>query len=170
MRKLGFSLLLTLGLILTPLWAASADFKVGIVDGMDIVTKSAAGKMVQENLKKKSAELSRPFEQKRQDIAKIMADFEKQSSVMKEDARKRKEEEINRMLEDFRRQQAEAEKQMSQYQERELGPLFKKLEQAVNTVAQENKLDMVLDKRNAGLLFMTPGLDITEKVRTKFGP
>jgi hypothetical protein len=28
---------------------------------------------------------------------------------------------------------------------------------------------MVLDKRNAGLLFMDPKLDITEKVRSKFG-
>ena len=36
-------------------------------------------------------------------------------------------------------------------------------------VAQENKLDMVLDKRNAGLLFMDPKMDITDKVRSKFG-
>ena len=28
---------------------------------------------------------------------------------------------------------------------------------------------MVLDKRNAGLLYMDPKLDITDKVRSKFG-
>jgi len=36
-------------------------------------------------------------------------------------------------------------------------------------VAQDNKLDLVLDKRNSGLLYMAPGMDITEKVRSKFG-
>jgi Skp family chaperone for outer membrane proteins len=36
-------------------------------------------------------------------------------------------------------------------------------------VAQEDKLDMVLDKRNSGLLYIAPGMDITEKVRSKFG-
>jgi hypothetical protein len=28
---------------------------------------------------------------------------------------------------------------------------------------------MVLDKRNAGLLYMDPKMDITDKVRSKFG-
>jgi Skp family chaperone for outer membrane proteins len=36
-------------------------------------------------------------------------------------------------------------------------------------VAQAEKLDIVLDKRNAGLLYMDPKLDITDKVRGKFG-
>jgi outer membrane protein len=170
MSKFAFALLIILGLALTPLWSAQADFKVGVVDGMDVVTKSTAGKGVQENLRKKSTELSRPFEARRQDIARMMADFEKQASVMKEDARKRKEEEINKKVEEFRKQQADAEKQMAQFQEKELAPLFQKLEQAVKAVATENKLDLVLDKRNSGLLFIAPSLDITEKVRSKFGP
>ena len=44
MSKVGVGLLLTAALVLTPLWAAAAEFKVGVVDGMDVVSKSAAGK------------------------------------------------------------------------------------------------------------------------------
>jgi outer membrane protein len=170
MSKLSISLLLTLGLLLIPLGAGAADFKVGVIDGMDIVSKSAEGKKVQENLRKKSEELSRPAEARQRDVAKMMEDFQKQASVMKEDARKRKEEEINKKIEELRRSGADAEKQFAQYQEKELGPLFQKLEQAVKAVAQDQKLDMVLDKRNSGLLYMNPSLDVTEKVRSKFGP
>ena len=155
--------------MMTPLGVGEADFKVGVVDGMDIVTKSSEGKKVQENLRRKTEELSRPAAQRQQDVQKMMADFEKQASVMKEDARKRKEEEISKKLEELRRQGADAERQFAQYQEKELGPLFQKLEQAVKVVAQDQKLDLVLDKRNSGLLYMTPNLDITEKVRTAFG-
>jgi outer membrane protein len=169
MRKLSVSLLLAAGLVLLPLWAAHADFKVGVIDGMDIISKSTQGKAVQDSIKKKSEELSRPFESKRRDISKIMADFEKQAPMMKEDARKKKEEEINKKMEEFRKQGADAEKQLAQYQEKELAPLFQKLEGAVKAVAQENKLDIVLDKRNSGLLYLSPGLDITDKVRSKFG-
>lgn len=170
MSKRGITFLLTVGLMLTPLWAAGADIKIGVIDGMDIVSKSADGKRVQENLKKKTEELSRPAEQKQRDIAKMMADFEKQAPVMKEDARKRKEEEINKKIEEFKRQGADAEKQFAQYQEKELAPLFQKLEGAVKAVAQEQKLDLVFDKRNSGLLFLSPSLDITDKVRSRFGP
>jgi outer membrane protein len=150
------------------MWAA-AEFKVGIVDGMEVVSKSAEGKRVQDNIKRKSEELGRPFAQKRQDLAKQVEDFQKQASMMKEDARTRKAEELEKKMQDFQKQGADAEKQLQQYQEKELAPMFQKLEAAVKAVATENKLDIVLDKRNAGLLYMEPKLDITEKVRSKFG-
>ena len=168
MRKSVVSSLVVLGLVLTPL-AAWADFKIGVVDGMEIVSKSAEGKRVQDSLKHKSEELGKPFAQRRQDFAKQVDEFQKQASVMKEDARKRKQEELQKKASELEKQGADAEKQLQQYQEKELAPLFQKLEAAVKTVATENKLDIVLDKRNSGLLFMAPGLDITDKVRSKFG-
>jgi outer membrane protein len=169
MSKVGVGLLLTAALVLTPLWAAHAEFKVGIVDGMDVVSKSADGKRIQESIKRKSEELGKPIGQKQKDLAKEVQDFEKQGSVMKEDAKKRKAEELQKKMQDFQKQGADAEKQLQQFQEKELAPLFQKLEGAVKAVAQQDKLDIVLDKRNAGLLFMDPKLDITDKVRSKFG-
>jgi outer membrane protein len=168
MRKSVVSSLVVLGLVLTPL-AAWADFKIGVVDGMDIVSKSAEGKRVQDSLKRKSEELGKPFAQRRQDFAKQVEDFQKQAGLMKEDARKRKQEELQKKASELEKQGADAEKQLQQYQEKELAPLFQKLEAAVKTVATENKLDIVLDKRNSGLLFMGPNVDITDKVRSKFG-
>jgi outer membrane protein len=136
---------------------------------MDVVSKSAAGKGVQDAIKRKSDELGKPFAQKRAGLAKEVEDFQKQASVMKEDARKRKAEELEKKMQDFQKQGADAEKQLQQYQEQQLAPLFQKLEGAVKTVAMQEKLDMVLDKRNAGLLYMDPKMDITDKVRSSFG-
>jgi outer membrane protein len=169
MSKVGVALLLTAALLMTPLWAAAAEFKVGVVDGMDVVSKSSAGKAVQAAIKRKSDELGKPFGQKRQDLAKEVEDFQKQASLMKEDARKTKAAELEKKMQAFQKQGADAEKQLQQFQETQLAPLFQKLEGAVKTVAQQEKLDMVLDKRNAGLLYMDPKLDITDKVRSKFG-
>ena len=169
MSKVGVGLLLSAALVLTPLWAAAADFKVGVVDGMDVVSKSAAGKGVQDAIKRKSEELGKPFAQKRADLAKEVEEFQKQASVMKEDARKTKAAELEKKMQDFQKQGGDAEKQLQQFQEQQLAPLFQKLEGAVKAVAQQEKLDLVMDKRNAGLLFMDPKLDITDKVRSKFG-
>ena len=168
MSKVGVGFLLAATLVLTPMWAAAAEFKVGIVDGMDVVSKSADGKRVQDSIKRKSEELGKPFAQKRQDLAKEVDEFQKQASVMKEDARKRKGEELEKKMQEFQRQGADAEKQLSAYQEQQLQPLFQKLETAVKTVASAEKLDLVLDKRNSGLLYMDPKLDITDKVRARF--
>jgi outer membrane protein len=169
MSKVAVGLLLAAALVLTPMWAAAAEFKVGVVDGMDVVSKSADGKRVQDSIKRKSEELGKPFAQRRQDLGKEVEEFQKQAAVMKEDARKRRAEELEKKMADFQKQGSDAEKQLQQFQEKELAPLFQKLEGAVKGVAQEDKLDMVLDKRNAGLLYMDPKLDITEKVRSRFG-
>jgi outer membrane protein len=170
MSKVGVGLLLTVALILVPLYAAHAELKVGIVDGMEVISKSAEGKRVQDAIKHKSDELGRPFAQKRQDLARQLKEFQDQASLMKESARKRKAEELQKKMKDFERQGADAEKQLAQYQQQQLAPLFHKLESAVNTVAREKGLDLVLDKRNAGILYLDPKLDITQQVRQRFGP
>ncbi len=103
MSKVGVGLLLTVALVLTPLWASAAEFKVGVVDGMDVVSKSAAGKGVQDSIKRKSEELGKPFAQRRQELAKQVEDFQKQASVMKEDARKTKAEELEKKMQEFQK-------------------------------------------------------------------
>ncbi len=168
MSKLGVGCLLIVALVFTPLVAAHAAFKVGVVDGMEIISQSPQGKLVQANIKRKSEELGRPFAAKRQDLARQVQAFQKQASLMKESARKQKAKELEQKMQAFQRQGADAEKQLAQYQQQQLRPLFQKLETAVKAVATEENLDIVLDKRQSGLLYMKPTLDITSKVRSRF--
>jgi outer membrane protein len=169
MLKLGVGLLLTLGLVLMPLWAGAADVKIGVVDSSDILGKSAEGKKVQDVIKRKSDELGRDLQKQDQEIGRLVEEFRKQAAVMKEDAKKQRQAELNKRAAEFQRRVQDADKQLAQLEQKEKEPLLKKLEQAVNAVAQENKLDMVLDRRASGLLYMSPSLDITEKVRSRFG-
>jgi outer membrane protein len=169
MAKLIVGLVLTLGLVFSPLWSGAADFKVGVVDSNDILGKSAEGKRVQDTLKRKSEELGKSLQRQEQEIGKAMEDFRKQSAVMKEEAKKQRQEELSKRASEFQRKVADADKQMGILEQKEMEPLLKKLENAVNDVAKENKLDMVLDRRRSGLLYMAPSIDITEKVRSRFG-
>ncbi|MGA9754825.1 MAG: OmpH family outer membrane protein [Desulfobaccales bacterium] len=169
MSKLGVGIVLAAVLILTSAWAAHADFKVAIVDSMDVVSKSADGKRAQDAIKRKSEELGRPIAQERQDLQKQVEEFQKQAGVMKEDARKQKAEALEKRMRDFEKKQADGEKQMQQFQEQQMTPLLQKLDTVVKAVAQQEKLDLILDKRNSGLLFMDPKMDITDKVRSHYG-
>ena len=169
MLKLGVGLLLTLGLVLMPLWAGAADVKIGVVDSSDILGKSAEGKKVQDVIKRKSDELGRDLQKQDQEIGRLVEEFRKQAAVMKEDAKKQRQAELSKRASEFQRRVQDADKQLAQLEQTQKEPLLKKLEQAVNAVAQENKLDMVLDRRASGLLYMSPSLDITEKVRSRFG-
>jgi len=168
MIKLVGGLLLTLGLVLSPQWVSAADFKVGVVDSSDIIQKSPDAKKIQDSLKRKSEELSKDLQKQEQEIGRMVEDFRKQAGVMKDDAKKSREADLNKRAGDFQRKVQDADKQLAQLEQKEMEPLIKKLEQAVSAVAQETKMDIVLDKRRSGLLFMAPALDITEKVRGRF--
>jgi outer membrane protein len=168
MLKLGTILLVILGLALSPLWAGAAEVKIGTINTQDILTKSPEFKRAQDSLKRKAEEMSRPLQLRREDIGRQIQEFEKQAGIMKEDARKRKQEELQKKMSDLEKQAADAQKQLAQFEQNEKAPIFKKLEEAIKAVAQENKLDVVLDTVNPVVLYANPSLDITEKVRSRY--
>ena len=166
MFKCAVTLLLTLSLVLPPLGAIAAELKIGVVNSRELLANSAEWKRVQESIKRKLEDLGRPLEKRREDIGRQVQDFEKQASVMKEDARKRKQEEIQQKMQELQKQAAEADKSMAQFEEREKAPILKKLQTAVETVAREEKLDLVLDSQ---IVFLNnKSLEITEKVKRHF--
>uniref|UniRef100_A0A7V4G6K0 OmpH family outer membrane protein n=1 Tax=Desulfobacca acetoxidans TaxID=60893 RepID=A0A7V4G6K0_9BACT len=167
MTKVVVSLLISAVLLVGP--AAAAELKIGVVDAEDILNKSPEFKRIEESLKKKSEELGRPLQQREQDFGKQVEEYQKQAQagVIKEDARKRKEEEFKKKYEEIMKSKDDAARTFQQHYQREMTPLLKKLEQAVEAVANEEKLDLVLPK-GIGVYVRNKNLDITEKVRSKF--
>ena len=166
MSKVAIALMIAASLVLSPLVAGAADLKIGVVNTRELLNNSVEWKRVQDTIKRKLEDLGRPLEKRREDIGRQMQEFEKQASVMKEDARQRKQEEIQQKVRDLQKQAAEADKTMAQLEEREKAPILKKLQTAVETVAREEKLDLVLDSQ---IVFLNnKSLDITDKVKRHF--
>ena len=103
MLKLVVSALLAVTLMFGPLAAVAAELKIGVVDPDSILMNSPAGKWVQDSIKKKAEELGKPLGTKRQDIGRQMEEFQKQASMMKEDARKTKGQELEKKIQEFRK-------------------------------------------------------------------
>jgi len=167
MKRLLLSLLVTAGLLVTP--ALAAELRLGVVDAEDIMNKSPEFKRIEESLKKKSEDLGRPLQQREQDLGKQVQEYQKQAQagVIKEDARKRKEDELKKKYEDIMKSKNDAAKTFQEAYQREMAPIMKKLEQAVESVANDEKLDLVLPK-GIGVYVRNKSLDITEKVRSRF--
>src|SRR5271157_3402652 len=161
MLKLVVSALIAMTLMFGPLAAAAAELKIGVADPDSILMGSAAGKQVQESIKKKAEELGKPLSTKRQDIGKQMEEFQKQASMMKEEARKTKGQELEKKAQDFEKQAADAEKQLNQFKQSQLAPLSKKMDQALEQVCKDEKLDLIVDKRVV-LFLNNKSLDVND--------
>ena len=167
MLRLIIGALITLSLVLGPLGTLAAELRIGTADPDAILANSPEGKRVQEAIKRKTDELGRPLGTKRQDLGRQVEEFQKQAGMMKEDARRSKAQELEKKMADFDKQAADAEKQLNQFKESQLAPLSRKMDQAFEQVAKEEKLDMILDRRV--VLYLTnKALDVNDKVRAKF--
>jgi len=167
MLRLIIGALITLSLVLGPLGTLAAELRIGTADPDTILANSPEGKRVQEAIKRKTDELGRPLGTKRQDLGRQVEEFQKQAGMMKEDARRSKAQELEKKMADFDKQAADAEKQLNQFKESQLAPLSRKMDQAFEQVAKEEKLDMILDRRV--VLYLTnKALDVNDKVRAKF--
>ena len=168
MLKLVVGALITMSMMCGPLAAVAAELKIGVADPDSILMGSAEGKRVQDSIKKKAEELGKPLGSKRQDIGRQVEEFQKQASVMKEDARKTKGQELEKKAQEFEKQAADAEKQLNQFKQSQLAPLSKKMDQALEQVAKDEKLDLIVDKRLV-LYLGNKNLDVNAKVQAKFG-
>ena len=167
MLKLVVSALVAMTMVFGPLGAVAAELKIGIVDTNAILSNSPEGKRAQESVKRKADELSRPLGTKRQDLGRQVEEFQKQAGMMKEAARKAKQQELEKKMADFDKQAQDADNQLNKYRQSQLAPLSQKLDQALEQVSKDEKLDLILDK--SVVLINNKGLDVTEKVRSKFG-
>jgi outer membrane protein len=166
MLKIVVTFMVAATMLLSPWTAVAADLKIGVVNTRELLNNSADWKRVQDSIKRKLEDLGRPLEKRREEVGRQMQEFEKQAGVMKEDARKRKQDEIQAKIQDLQKQAYEADKTLSQFEEREKAPILKKLQTAVETVAREEKLDLVLDSQ---IVFLNnKSLEITDKVKRQF--
>ena len=136
MLKLVVSALIAMTMMFGPLAAVAAELKIGVADPDSILMNSAAGKQVQDAIKRKAEELGKPLSTKRQDIGRQMEEFQKQASMMKEDARKTKGQELEKKAQDFEKQAADAEKQLNLFKQSQLAPLSKKMDRGPGTGCQ----------------------------------
>ena len=101
MLKFVVSALIGTAMLFGPLGAMAAELKIGVVDTNAILMGSAEGKRIQDAIKKKAEDLSRPLGTKRQDITRQMEEFQKQAGMMKEDAKKAKAQELEKKMAEF---------------------------------------------------------------------
>lgn len=142
--------------------------KVALVDIQRIASESAEGKTstakVQALNQKKVAELS--------DLnKKIQADQQKlqsQGTMLNESARAELERTIDRQQKELQRAQQDAQEEVAQLQQDLQGAFETKLYPIIQQIVAEKGIQILFSRRDAGIVFADPGLDLTAEVIKRF--
>jgi outer membrane protein len=161
----GFFLLF---LAVSPVLAAEASMKIGLVDLFKAVNESQQGKKAKTELESIIKGKQEALEEKGKAIEKLKGELDKQAGVLSADAKKSKEDEMERLTREYQRTVADSQSEVRKKEGELTGRIVKDLREVVAVIAQEEKYTLVLENAEGLILFADKGLDITDRVIKKF--
>jgi outer membrane protein len=164
MRKLAA--VLAVAAALAPA-AGRAEVKIGYVDLQRALNEVDEGKAAKALLKRDFDEKQKQLDVKKTEFDKLQADFEKQSVVMSDQARKEKGADLDRRARELQALFMNLQKDLSERERDATRGIFDKMAQVVAEIAEADGFTMVLEK-TAGLVYAPASLDLTNELIRKY--
>jgi len=134
--------------------------KIGIIDLQKIIYESKYGQKIVNQLQKKYNKLSKKIEKKSEEVKKLKEEIEKKSALWSKKVKEEKEKKLQQMLRELKTLQIEAQYKLQQ-EEREV---FKSIKNILKKFAEKEKYDLILDKSQPGIYYVSDRVDITSKI------
>ena len=162
-NSINFILLLAILIGLTFVSLAQAQ-KISYVDLQKVIMNSEAGKSAKSSFQAEFQVKRDIIEQKTRALEQMKQDFIKNSPLMNEATRKqkaeqieKKEKDLNRTREDFREELQKKDLELTQ-------KILKDIEGILKEIGQSEGYDIIFERTEAGIIFASPAMDITDKV------
>ena len=149
----------------TSAFAARAQ-KIGYVDVQRAIQETEEGKAARTRLKGEFEQRRAQIDKKSQDLEKMQQEYDKQQSVLSDDAKKKKQEEFQKLLVDTRKSASELQEDLAGKEQQAMASILQKLNTVVAEIAERESIAFVMDK--ASLLFAPQAADITNEVVRRY--
>ena len=157
----------TLALILlfaSPLGLAAGPAVIGYVDMQQVLDSSAMGKRAQEKLKKQFEPQGVELGKEEQTIRQLQQTLERDKPLMSKKQVDKKEADIQQRIEDFQKKAMEAQQALMKEQQKLGAAIIAPAREAVTEVAKKQKISVVLEGNQAGVLYLDEALNMTDDV------
>lgn len=147
--------------------AGAADaqgIKVAVVDVNKILNESASGKVAKKQIEERYEELKKKIEEKQDEAKKIKDEIDKQKILLGKEKLKEKEDALNAKVAELRQMTQESEREMQNRQGEQTQAVLKIVEAQLEKLVAAEKIDLVLDRTQGGVVHFNPVMDITDRV------
>jgi len=163
MRKVSFAVVLAVSLLLPSILMAQT-LNIVYVNLQKVMLESDKGKEAKNALTVEAEKLKKNLDSKQDELQKMKDAIEKQSATITPDARAEKEKQYQAKLKDYQRLYNDYQTELQQKDGEFTQKILKDLEEVVRTLGERDKYTIILEKNQAGILFASPAIDITNKV------
>ncbi len=154
-----------MGVLATPAFA-HAQQKVAYVDLQRALNEVEEGKAAKASLKREFDQKQKMLDDKKAEFEKLRGDFEKQSVVMSDQARKERQGDLEKKGLQLQALFVQLQKELSEREREATRGIFDKMHAIVREIADQEGVSLVVQAE--ALVYAQPSLDITNELVRKY--
>lgn len=159
----SLKLILVVGFMLAT-GAAAQDLKIGFVNVARLLEKAPQADQAKKALENEFSPRSKRIEADQSEITKLEEKLARDAAVMSDTERSKMERDILSKKRETKRAQEEFREDFNLRRNEELGKLHRQALEAIRSIAQEEKYDLLLTD---GVVYASEPIDVTIKVQEK---
>jgi outer membrane protein len=162
---------LLLLLAATVAWATAANdepIRIAVVDVDQALNSTDEGKAAREELERKLREAEAKLEPMMKSFEELQEELKSKKFVLSEDALRQKQLDLIERGNEIENRRKELMGKLRVDEERIVGPLRKKLVEAVRQVGKDQGFTIIVERATPGLLYSREALDITDQVISQY--
>jgi len=144
--------------------ACGGSQKIAYIDVQRVLARSAAGVAAREQLEREKATMQKEMDNKRTELEKLREELEKKGALLTADARRDKQEQFERKRRDAARAADDYQKELEKKEGQLLQKVLQEVGGVIEKVGKEKNYYMIVEKRNAGVLYAANDADLTDEV------
>jgi outer membrane protein len=148
-------------------FAADAG-KIGVIDFEKIMKESSAGKMNQKTINTRGQELKDKLEKEKQVLDEINRSFEREALVLSDEKKRERERDFRNQIEDFKIMQQNFAGELQNLERTLINDMQKAVFDIANEIGKKGNFSMILEKKNAGVIYIPDHVDITDTIIKKY--
>ena len=146
--------------------------KIGYTDAQLVVAQMSEYREILTQLQGMADSGQNEYQQLIQSYQEQLADYQKKQALLSDAARGTREQELTTMQGEIQQFLATKERELQQNEEQLMNPLLERVQNAIDEVASDRGLTLVLNAQASGspvLLYADSSMDVTELVMEKLG-
>lgn len=148
--------------------SSSSGLKAGLVDIQAAILQTEQGKAAKARIEQEAEGKRKKLLDMQSELKKLDEDFQKQQSVLSEDAKAAKMKEFQSKMENLRRAQMNFEQEVRQKEQEETQKIFHKIHDIVDEVAKKRGYEIVFEKGSGAILYAAKIDDLTSEIVSQY--
>ena len=155
-----------LGLFLVVPFKAQAE-KIAVIDLQEILQKSTPGKNAMQELKEYQKEIGSKLQKKKKSLDSLKKDLQQQSLMLSKEAKEDKKAKYQKQAREFQSSYQRYQQKMRKKEQELREPIIDELIPIVKEYGEKHEYDLIMDKKNSGIVYNKNTMEITETIIQK---